>query len=135
MVLVADIRMDLMEQIKNEMKKVYLQDSKPICVGFSGGKDSSLMLTLLWDMLLELPEHLRQKKVHILSANTGVEVPVMEEYLERTLMKIERKSRQDRLPIHLHRVGPKIKNNFFVKVLGRGTLISTPKTKHRNCGF
>lgn len=122
-----------MEQIKNEMRKVYLQDEKPIVCTFSGGKDSSLMLTLLWDMLLELPENMRHKTVHLMSSDTGVEVPVMAEYLERTLIKIERKSAKQNLPIKVHRVKPSMKNNFWVKILGRGTLISTPQTKHRAC--
>lgn len=125
--------MELMEQIKNEMRKVYLQDEKPIVCTFSGGKDSSLMLTLLWDMLLELPENMRHKTVHLMSSDTGVEVPVMAEYLERTLIKIERKSAKQNLPIKVHRVKPSMKNNFWVKILGRGTLISTPQTKHRAC--
>jgi DNA sulfur modification protein DndC len=112
--------MELMEQIKSEMRQVYVQDEKPIVVAFSGGKDSSLMLTLLWDVLLELPENLRNKTVHIMSSNTGVEVPVMEEYLERTLMKIEREAAKQSIPIQVHRVKPNMKNNFWVRTLRKG---------------
>lgn len=47
--------MDIYTQIKEEMKKVNL--SRDSCfVGYSGGKDSSAMLTLLWDAIYELPE-------------------------------------------------------------------------------
>lgn len=125
--------MDIMVQIKEEMKKVYLRDGLPIVVGFSGGKDSSLLLTLLWEVLLELPEYMRHKTVHIMNSNTGVEAPIMEEYTERTLIKIERKAAKQNLPIVVHRVKPSKKDNFWHRVLGRGNLISTPNTKHRGC--
>lgn len=125
--------MDIFVQIKEEMRKVYLQDKKPIVIGFSGGKDSSLLLTLLWEVLLEIPENLRHKTVHVMNSNTGVEAPVMEEYTDRTLMKIERKAAKERIPIQVHRVFPKTKDNFWYRILGRGNLISTPNTKHRGC--
>lgn len=125
--------MDIFEQIKEEMKKVYLRDSKPICILFSGGKDSSLVLTLLWDVLLELPEKLRTKTVHVMTSDTLVEAPVMAEYVERTLQKIKSSAIEQNLPIQVHCVQPKMKDRFFVKALGRGTLISTPNTRHRWC--
>jgi DNA sulfur modification protein DndC len=125
--------MDIMEQIKDEMRKVYTQTNKPICIAYSGGKDSSLLLTLLWEVLLEIPSEKRTKKVHVITSDTLLEVPVMTEYINRTLMKIERKSKQQQLPIEVHCVKPKLKSRYFVKSLGRGTLISTPNTKHRWC--
>jgi DNA sulfur modification protein DndC len=128
-----DYSMELFEQIKEEMKKVYLADGKPIVLGFSGGKDSSLLLTLLWEMLLELPADKRMKTVHVMNSDTLVEAPVMSEYVDRTLIKIERKAALQGLPIQVHRVRPKMKDRFFYRVLGRGNLIATPKTKHRGC--
>ncbi|KZE67926.1 hypothetical protein AWM68_17280 [Fictibacillus phosphorivorans] len=125
--------MDMIDQIKEEMRKVYLQDKKPIVVLYSGGKDSSLVLTLLWEMLLELPAEQRTKTVHVMLSDTGVELPNISEYVDRCLIKIERKAKHDGLPIVVHRAKPKMKQNFWYKVLGRGTLISTPKTKHRSC--
>lgn len=127
--------MDIFVQIKEEMKKVYLRDRKPIALAFSGGKDSSLMLTLLWEMLLELPKHLRTKTVHVMNSNTGVEAPVMEQYMENTLLKIENQALIDCLPIQVMRVKPSKKDNFWYRVLGRGNLLPTPNTKHRGCTF
>jgi DNA sulfur modification protein DndC len=127
--------MELIEQIKEEMKKVYTKDSLPIVVAFSSGKDSSLVLTLLWEMLLELPKKERTKTVHIMTSDTGVETPIFSEFVERTLTKIERKAKQQELPIIVHRVKPSIKNNFWVRILGRGNLIPTSNTKHRGCTY
>lgn len=125
--------MDIFEQIKDEMRKVYLEDLRPILVAYSGGKDSSCLLTLLWDVLIELPLEKRVKPVHIITSDTGVETPAMSKYVSRSLMKIERKAKLQQLPIEVHLVKPKMKNSFWVKVLGRGTLIPTPNTRHRFC--
>ena len=130
-----ELILDIMEQIRADMKKVYLQDNKPICLLFSGGKDSSLLLTLLWDVLLTLPKELLTKTVHVMTSETGVETPLMEGYVDSVLDRIENAATKDSLPIIVHRVKPDRTNNLWYKLLGKGTLISTPKTKHRWCTF
>ncbi|MFT9600388.1 hypothetical protein [Mesobacillus sp.] len=57
----------------------------------------------------------------------------MADYVERTLKTIEHEAALQGLPIVVERVRPNIKNNFWYRVLGRGTLISTPNTKHHPC--
>lgn len=70
------IMMDIYQEIKEEMKKVYL--SRNCCfVGYSGGKDSSAMLTLLWDAISELPLNQRSKPIHILTSEVGVETLIL----------------------------------------------------------
>lgn len=125
--------MDITQQIKEAIKYNYLNDERKQVVLFSGGKDSSYLLTLFWEVLLELPEHLRTKTVYIMNSDTGVEAPIMAEYVDRTLKKIERKAALQGLPIVVERVKPNMKNNFWYRILGRGTLISTPNTKHHPC--
>ncbi|QCJ45447.1 hypothetical protein FAY30_26240 (plasmid) [Bacillus sp. S3] len=125
--------MDITQQVKEAIKQNYLTDERKQVVLFSGGKDSSYLLTLFWEALLELPEHLRTKTVYVMNSDTGVEAPIMAEYVDRTLMKIERKAALQGLPIEVVRVKPSMKNNFWHKFLGRGSLISTPKTKHHPC--
>lgn len=126
---------EIMDEIKEEMKRVYLKDELPIVVSYSGGKDSNLVLTLLWETLLTIPVEKRTKTVHVISSDVGVEVPDMEDYLHSALLKIQHHAVKENLPIKIHTVKPDLKNRFFVKVLGRGTLISTPNTKHRWCTF
>ncbi|PFV97075.1 phosphoadenosine phosphosulfate reductase [Bacillus thuringiensis] len=74
------------KEIKEEAKKVYL--SRDCCfVGYSGGKDSSAMLTLLWAAISELSLEDRTKPIHILTYEVGGETPVMTAYISRTLKK------------------------------------------------
>ena len=48
--------MDEYKEIKREMRMVYLHDQRPWMIGFSGGKDSTLLCQLVFEMLEELPE-------------------------------------------------------------------------------
>ena len=57
--------MDEYKEIKREMRMVYLHDQRPWMIGFSGGKDSTLLCQLVFEMLEELPENKRWKKVYV----------------------------------------------------------------------
>ncbi|HLT42749.1 MAG TPA: phosphoadenosine phosphosulfate reductase family protein [Sphingobacteriaceae bacterium] len=116
------------------MKKVYLQGTQ-LVVTYSGGKDSTLMLLLLWEMLSELPASMRTQTVHLISSDTGVETPDMADYQMRALRNIESAAKSNCIPIDVTLVKPSLKQSFFYKNLGRGTLISTPKTRHRWCTY
>ncbi|MED3575384.1 phosphoadenosine phosphosulfate reductase family protein [Cytobacillus praedii] len=119
---------DLISQIKEEMKKVYLEDNKPIVLGFSGGKDSSLMLALLWEVLQSIPLKERTKTVHVMTSDTKDEVPAISKFIKSTLKRIEHQARVDQLPITVHLLTPTLKNSFWFKILGRGTLVPTPES-------
>lgn len=130
---------ELMQQIRQEMKEIYLQDDKEIIVAYSGGKDSNLVLTLLWQTLESIPLEQRTKKVHVICSDTGVETPAMTDYVHRTLLKIQRYAEKGTatsngpLPIQTHLVKPDIKSSFWYKCLGRGTLVPTGNVRHRWC--
>ena len=124
--------MDIYKEIKEEMKKVYL--SRDCCfVGYSGGKDSSAMLTLLWDAISELSLQDRTKPIHILTSEIGVETPVMTAYISRTLKKIQKNADKQNLPFIVHSVRPLMKDSYWYKLLGRGVLPPTGNSRLRWC--
>lgn len=49
------------EDIMNEMKYVYLHDDRPWMIGFSGGKDSTMLCCLVMNMLKTLSPWQRKK--------------------------------------------------------------------------
>lgn len=69
--------------IKEEMKMVYLHDARPWLIGFSGGKDSTLLVYLVMEMLKSLAPSQINKKVYIVSSDTGVENPIVRDYMHR----------------------------------------------------
>jgi DNA sulfur modification protein DndC len=103
------------------VKKLYLEDNVPWVIGYSGGKDSTATLQLVWLALLELPLEQRMKKVvHVISTDTLVESPVVAKWVEKSLEKMEEKAREDELPIIPHRLIPEWNDTFWVNLLGRG---------------
>src|SRR5580704_12974131 len=80
---------ELLAQIRADMKEEYLQGhQKPWIVGFSGGKDSTILLQLVFEMLLELPPSKRLRHVHVLSNDTLVESPILQNFIDKTLDQV-----------------------------------------------
>ena len=112
------------KEIQNTYKiaqKVYLEDEIPWVIGYSGGKDSTATLQLVWLALAELPQEQRNHKViHVISTDTLVESPVIEKWVETSLEYIERESARQHMPFAKHRLTPQINDTFWVNLLGRG---------------
>ena len=106
--------------IKEEMKKVYLHDNRPWMIGYSGGKDSTLLCQLVFEMLEELPEENRNKKVYIVTSDTLVENPIVKNYMHKMNKAINEASQQKKLNIEAHMLYPETKNTFWSLVIGLG---------------
>lgn len=102
------------------MRDVYLQDNVPWVVGFSGGKDSSTVVQLVFRMLLNLPPEKRHKTVHIIASDTLVESPVVEKFLDKMLTSLRTGVERYGLPVVVKKVVPDLNETFWVNVLGKG---------------
>lgn len=60
-------------KIKDSLRDLYLSDPRPWLVGFSGGRDCTMVATLIFETIASLPEAVRTKPVSILSTDTRVE--------------------------------------------------------------
>ena len=109
-----------LRDIYDEIHSVYLSDNRPWILGFSGGKDSTCMVQLVWSAISELPEEQRQKKIFIISSDTLVESPKIVNQITTALDKMEKASRQAGLPISTNLVRPVVKDTFWVCLLGKG---------------
>jgi len=81
-----------------EIRAVYLSDNRPWVVGYSGGKDSTCALQMMWTALLELPPEQRQKPIYVISSDTLVETPVIVRYIDVTLERIAKAAAEQGLP-------------------------------------
>ena len=68
------------------IRRAYLRDERPWVIGYSGGKDSTCALQLIWRALAGLPAADRTKPVYVLSSDTLVETPVIVDYIDRALV-------------------------------------------------
>lgn len=109
-----------LDEIHEEIRQVYRKNDYPWVVGYSGGKDSTTALQLIWYALSELPEEERTKTVHVISTDTLVETPVIIDRVEETMGKIEQEAKLRGLPFKTHRLSPILDDTFWVNLIGRG---------------
>ena len=102
------------------VKGLYLSDMIPWICGYSGGKDSTAVVQLVWEALSEIPVEQRNKKVHVICTDTLVESPVVALWASRSLEKMREQARIEKLPIIPHRLTPATTNTFWVNLIGRG---------------
>lgn len=109
-----------LNDIHEEIRHVYLSDNRPWIVGFSGGKDSTCMVQLVWNSLSDLPVDKLQKKIYIISSDTLVESPKIVERIINSLSNIETAAKTSHLPISTNLLRPKTADTFWVRLLGLG---------------
>lgn len=120
--------------IKNtieEIKYAYLADNRPWVVGYSGGKDSTCVIQLIFYALQKIEKSKRKKHIYVISSDTLVETPLIISYIDNTLNSIQEEAKKNDLPISCHKVSPKIKETFWVKLIGQGYPL--PRQKFRWC--
>lgn len=114
-----------------EIQHVYLSDTRPWVVGYSGGKDSTCALQMVWTALSQLAPPLRQKPVYVISSDTLVETPVIVRYIDKTLQRIATAADAQKLPFQTEKVKPTTERTFWVNLIGRG--YPAPSRRFRWC--
>ena len=100
---------------KAHIKQLYLSDEIPWVIGYSGGKDSTAILQLIWYALLDLKEEDKcNKEVHVISTDTLVENPFVAMWVEKSLERMKQATETQGLPIIPHRLTPAVKDRFWV---------------------
>ncbi|MEJ8799223.1 DNA phosphorothioation system sulfurtransferase DndC [Trinickia caryophylli] len=120
-----------MSKIIEEIQSLYLSDPVPWIVGYSGGKDSTASLQLIWNAIAALPKEQRRKDVHVISTDTLVENPVIAAWVENSLLCMKLAAAKQNLPIKAHRLTPSMENRFWVNLIGKG--YPAPRPKFRWC--
>lgn len=111
----------LWEGIRRDIADEYSQPhNHPWVIGFSGGKDSTLVAHLVFDMLMKLPASDRKREVHVVSNDTLVESPLVIAHLKRVLAQITEAAVAFGLPIKTKLTSPDPDDTFWVNLIGRG---------------
>ena len=109
-----------LSEIHAEIQEAYRADNRPWVIGYSGGKDSTSALQLIWYALSEMPREDLTKPVYVISSDTLVETPVIVDYIDTTLHRINEAAAEQDLPIEAHKVEPQLNETFWVNIIGRG---------------
>jgi DNA sulfur modification protein DndC len=111
------------QHLETEIIDQYLYDSNPTrpwIIGFSGGKDSTMLLQLVWNALKKIEPILLTRQIYVVCNDTLVENPRIVKFINKTLKKIQKEANLNSFPIIVHQTMPTLENTFWVKLVGLG---------------
>lgn len=120
-----------LEWLEEEIRTLYSLDDTPWIIGYSGGKDSTATLQLIWNAVSKLPDSKKTKVIHVISTDTLVENPIVAAWVTRSLLSMETAAKKQSAPFQPHRLTPKVEDSFWVNLIGKGYPV--PRHKFRWC--
>jgi DNA sulfur modification protein DndC len=98
------------------------ETNRPWIIGFSGGKDSTVMLQLVWKAIEQIKEltGIVKRDIYVVCNDTMVENPIITEYVHRVLDKIEIAARDQDIPIRVVKTIPRLEDSFWINLIGKG---------------
>jgi len=119
--------------IEDNIIDQYLNDQsqRPWVIAFSGGKDSTALLQVVWNSISKIKPHQRTRDIHVVCNNTLVENPVIISYVKKQLDLIRTAAAEQSMPISVEHTIPIMNNTFWVNLIGRGYV--APNTLFRWC--
>ena len=111
------------QHLENEIIDQYLYDehpSRPWIIGFSGGKDSTMLLQIVWNALKKIDPILLTRQIYVVCNDTLVENPRIVKFINKTLKQIQKEANLNDFPIIVHQTMPNLENTFWVKLIGLG---------------
>ena len=110
------------ENIIKEIMIVYKHDDRPWLIGYSGGKDSTLLVSLVYEAMKRIKESGSElsKGVYIITSDTMVENPIVKEYMHSSSDSINKAAKNDGLNIQADVIYPDADQTFWSRVIGLG---------------
>jgi len=117
--------------ILKNTQDLYLSDELPWVIGYSGGKDSTATLQLVWNAIVGLPVEQRTKPVYVISTDTLVENPVVSIWVGNSLKAMEEAAQAQKILVKPRQLKPILRDRFWVNLIGKG--YPAPRPKFRWC--
>lgn len=114
-----------------EIRELYAFDAVPWVVGYSGGKDSTATLGLIWWAIRQLPASQRTKPIHVITTDTLVEQPMVAAWVRASHAHMRQAAAEQAMPIVPHLLIPELSETFWVNLIGRG--YAAPRHSFRWC--
>jgi len=124
--LVADI-----QALTTEIQELYCLDAIPWVVGYSGGKDSTTILQLIWNAIAALPLEKRTKSIYVITTDTLVENPIVSAWVGNSLEQMKVAAKEQQMPVEPHLLYPAVKDTFWACLIGKG--YPAPRNRFRWC--
>ncbi|RDV26294.1 phosphoadenosine phosphosulfate reductase family protein [Lysinibacillus capsici] len=117
------------------LAELYLdkEDLRPWAIAWSGGKDSTTVLSLVLKMLESLPTDKRTRHIHVVMSDTRVENPEVGAYMHSQVEAFNHYVKPRNLPIEAQIVHRPVEHSYFVLTLGRGYFLPLRSGAGRWC--
>ena len=120
-----------LQLLTEEIQDLYCLDAVPWCIGYSGGKDSTATLQLIWNAIAALPAEKRTKTVHVITTDTLVENPIVSAWVKKSHEQMRIAAKKQQIPLEPHLLLPEVKDTFWTCLIGKG--YPAPRHKFRWC--
>ncbi|NJK68554.1 MAG: DNA phosphorothioation system sulfurtransferase DndC [Microcoleus sp. SU_5_3] len=127
---VAELVEDI-ELLTEEIQELYCLDDIPWVIGYSGGKDSTAVLQLIWNAIAKLPQSKRTKKIDVITTDTLVENPIVSSWVRKSIKQMNAAAIEQEMPLNTHVLQPEFTETFWVGLIGKG--YPAPRGKFRWC--
>ena len=117
--------------LHEEIRALYSADDVPWIIGYSGGKDSTATLQLIWTAVSGLSPEQRHKAIHVISTDTLVENPIVAGWVSKSMEVMQRVADEFGMPVKPRLLRPQVDESFWVNLIGRG--YPAPRPKFRWC--
>lgn len=113
---------DTWSSIVSSVRSEYLSETQafPWIIGFSGGKDSTVVTHAVFEALLQISPSRRTRPIHLVSNDTMVESPLVIAHLNVVTQRIAEAAEGLGLPITVARTKPDPDKTFWVLLIGKG---------------
>lgn len=117
------------------MQRLYLNadNDRDWAVAWSGGKDSTVVMSLVVKMLEYLPPELRKRKIHAVMSDTKIENPELGAYMSDQVSSLNKYAAQKGIPIRAQTVSRPAEKSYFALTLGRGYFLPQNNGAGRWC--
>lgn len=113
---------DIWDEVVCSVRSEYLSETQdyPWIIGFSGGKDSTVVAQAVFEALLQVPPSQRRRHVHLVSNDTLVESPLVMAHLAKVQSAIADMAKSFRLPVTVVTTRPAPDKTFWTLLIGKG---------------
>lgn len=114
--------LDVWDDVVASVRAEYMSDEQdfPWIIGFSGGKDSTVVAQAVFEALLQVPPSRRKRHVHVVSNDTLVESPLVMAHLGKVQTAIREMAEGLRLPVTVVTTRPPVDRTFWTLLIGKG---------------
>lgn len=115
-------KFQVFEDIIKEIMVVYKHDKRPWLIGYSGGKDSTLLVSLVYEAMKRIKETGAElsKRVYVITSDTMVENPIVKNYMHSSSNSINKATENDGLNMQADIIYPEADQTFWSRVIGLG---------------